>query len=98
MGTWLNHYEAYSLRSPAQFEAFVHDREAGIHAELDAALRLHRQREPHIEDDVHNVRLAELGLHRDRIARHCRVRIAAMCRALTFFLLFSQIECSDQNV
>ena len=70
---WIDHFESYVMRGPALFEGFVQNRELDIRAELDGALRLHRQREPRIEDDVHNVRLAEISLHRDRMSRHCRV-------------------------
>ncbi len=70
---WLNHYEGYLQQSPEIFTNFMHDRELSIRAELEGSLRLHRQRAPRIEDDVHNVRVAELVLHRDRITRHCRV-------------------------
>ncbi len=72
--TWLDHSEAYARSSSSVLATVVHDRELGLRSELDAELRFHRLRAPRIEEDVANVRITELSLHRDRVARHARVR------------------------
>ncbi|XP_026067899.1 coiled-coil domain-containing protein 180 [Carassius auratus] len=40
--------------------------------ELDLRLQLHQPRAARIERDIHNVRAAELVLHRGRMDRHCK--------------------------
>ncbi|XP_051522130.1 coiled-coil domain-containing protein 180 [Myxocyprinus asiaticus] len=43
-----------------------------LKAELDLRIQLHQSRAKRIEMDVHNVRAAELELHRDRVDLHCK--------------------------
>ncbi|XP_051955131.1 coiled-coil domain-containing protein 180 [Xyrauchen texanus] len=43
-----------------------------LKAELDLRIQLHQSRAKRIEMDVHNVRAAELELHRDRVELHCK--------------------------
>ncbi|KAK2911716.1 hypothetical protein Q8A67_003849 [Cirrhinus molitorella] len=43
-----------------------------LKAELDLRLQLHQPRAVRIEMDIHNVRAAELVLHRERMDRHCK--------------------------
>ncbi|XP_015222465.2 coiled-coil domain-containing protein 180 isoform X1 [Lepisosteus oculatus] len=43
-----------------------------LKSELELRLHLHQPRAKRIEMDIHNVRAAELVLHRDRVERHCK--------------------------
>ncbi|XP_066569066.1 coiled-coil domain-containing protein 180 [Amia ocellicauda] len=43
-----------------------------LKSELELRLHLHQPRAKRIEMDIHNVRSAELVLHRDRVERHCK--------------------------
>ncbi|XP_042580588.1 coiled-coil domain-containing protein 180 [Cyprinus carpio] len=43
-----------------------------LKAELDLRLQLHQPRAARIEMGIHNVRAAELVLHRERMDRHCK--------------------------
>ncbi|XP_048045163.1 coiled-coil domain-containing protein 180 isoform X2 [Megalobrama amblycephala] len=43
-----------------------------LKAELELRLQLHQPRAVRIEMDIHNVRAAELVLHRERVDRHCK--------------------------
>ena len=43
-----------------------------LHSELDLRLHLHKPRPARAEQDVHNVRAAELVMHQERVDRHSK--------------------------
>ncbi|XP_043096059.1 LOW QUALITY PROTEIN: coiled-coil domain-containing protein 180 [Puntigrus tetrazona] len=51
---------------------FVETKKEKLKAELELRLQLHQPRAARIEMDIHNVRAAELVLHRERMDRHCK--------------------------
>ena len=75
---WIEHAEGNERAAPDLLAAVVQEKELGVRTELDGLLRVHRQRAGRVDEDVHNVRMAELALHRDRISRHSKV-VAALC-------------------
>lgn len=67
---------------------FVDDTSGEVEAEVNMSLQFLHQRIDRIKGDVHNVRAAELVLHRDRVARHAKgveVALAAQVAEITAF-------------
>ncbi|KAG1957044.1 hypothetical protein F2P79_007257 [Pimephales promelas] len=62
---------------------FVEAKNEKLKAELELRLQLHQPRAKRIEMDIHNVRAAELVLHRERVDRHCKgiLEVLENCRA-----------------
>ncbi|KAK1792189.1 hypothetical protein P4O66_012146 [Electrophorus voltai] len=56
-----------------------------LKSELDLHLHFHQPRAKRIEMDIHNVRAAELILHRDRVDRHCKGIVQALTELHTDF-------------
>ncbi|XP_076854168.1 coiled-coil domain-containing protein 180 isoform X2 [Brachyhypopomus gauderio] len=56
-----------------------------LKSKLELRLHLHQPRAKRIEMDIHNVRAAELVLHRDRVDRHCRGIVQALAKLRTDF-------------
>uniref|UniRef100_A0A3P9A2R7 Coiled-coil domain-containing protein 180 n=2 Tax=Esox lucius TaxID=8010 RepID=A0A3P9A2R7_ESOLU len=79
---FFNHLEeVYQTALTSSMNTVAAKKEA-LKSELDLRLQLHQRRGERIKMDIHNVRAAELILHRDRVERHCQGVLQALgnCR------------------
>mmetsp|Transcript_29594 Transcript_29594/g.77623 ORF Transcript_29594/g.77623 Transcript_29594/m.77623 type:complete len:1285 (+) Transcript_29594:256-4110(+) len=69
---WLSSLDARVNTLTADIDHFVAGEYASIDAVVEMHLSVHQERVQRIEEAVVNIRKAELLLHRNRVARHCR--------------------------
>ncbi|XP_073688966.1 coiled-coil domain-containing protein 180-like, partial [Garra rufa] len=70
--TFVSHLEERFHITLTNTMTVVEAKKEKLKAELDLRLQLHQPRAVRIETDIHNVRAAELVLHRERMDRHCK--------------------------
>lgn len=70
--SFLEHLEEWTTQAMDRAESVVQAKVEELNSELDLRLHLHEPRAARAEQDVHNVRAAELVMHRERVDRHCR--------------------------
>ncbi|XP_039268958.2 coiled-coil domain-containing protein 180-like isoform X2 [Styela clava] len=75
---FLNHLETWSEQAMINADNSARDKQEELASELDLRKHLHEPRAKRIELDVHNVRAAELVLHKERVSRHCKGITAAL--------------------
>ncbi|EGD78892.1 hypothetical protein PTSG_01868 [Salpingoeca rosetta] len=68
--SWLSHADDFQAESVEHAEEFSTARRREVEAEVDAAIEMHDGRMRRIEEDVHNVRAAELMMHQHRVYQH----------------------------
>ncbi|XP_036034437.1 coiled-coil domain-containing protein 180 [Onychomys torridus] len=61
-----------------------------LDSELELRLHLHKPRLQHVEKDIHNVRAAELLLHRERLDNHCAGVIETLKKERLMFCQFQE--------
>ena len=66
------HLVSHSTLPKEELLEFVEAEHASVNAVVEMQKRMHTERVQRIEESVVNVRKAELLLHRNRIAQHCR--------------------------
>ncbi|XP_076821823.1 coiled-coil domain-containing protein 180-like isoform X2 [Clavelina lepadiformis] len=76
--SFLNHLEEWKVKALQNTEVVTKNKSEELESEVDLRLHLHAPRAKRIEVDVRNVRAAELVLHKERVARHCRGITAAL--------------------
>ncbi|XP_071097132.1 coiled-coil domain-containing protein 180-like [Haliotis cracherodii] len=69
---FLNHLEDWMTQAAERASSVVVAKCEELNSELDLRLHLHQPRARRAEFDVHNVRAAELVMHSERVARHCK--------------------------
>lgn len=69
---FLEHLEEWKIQAKDRANSVVAAKVEELNSELDLRLHLHEPRASRAEQDVHNVRAAELVMHRERVERHCR--------------------------
>ncbi|XP_046582645.1 coiled-coil domain-containing protein 180-like [Haliotis rubra] len=70
--SFLNHLEDWMTQAAERASSVVVAKCEELNSELDLRLHLHQPRARRAEFDVHNVRGAELVMHSERVARHCK--------------------------
>ncbi|XP_014672086.1 PREDICTED: coiled-coil domain-containing protein 180-like [Priapulus caudatus] len=75
---FLDHTETWRDETLHQAAEFVSVRLEQCDADLNLKLQLHDARKGRIEQDIYQVRLAELHTHGDRVSTHCRGVLAAL--------------------
>ncbi|KAK2566086.1 Coiled-coil domain-containing protein 180 [Acropora cervicornis] len=66
------HLEDWKIQALDRADSVVAAKVEELNSELDLRLHLHEPRAARAEQDVHNVRAAELVMHRERVERHCK--------------------------
>ncbi|KAM7451254.1 hypothetical protein ABFA07_001297 [Porites harrisoni] len=69
---FLEHLEEWKIQALDRANSVVSAKIEELNSELDLRLHLHEPRAARAEQDVHNVRAAELVMHRERVERHCK--------------------------
>ncbi|XP_078383943.1 coiled-coil domain-containing protein 180-like isoform X2 [Oculina patagonica] len=69
---FLEHLEEWKIQAMDRANSVVAAKVEELNSELDLRLHLHEPRAARAEQDVHNVRAAELVMHRERVDRHCK--------------------------
>ncbi|XP_031558023.1 coiled-coil domain-containing protein 180-like [Actinia tenebrosa] len=69
---FLEHLEKWKEQALEHSNSVVSAKMEELNSELDLRLHLHEPRAARAQQDVHNVRAAELILHRDRVDQHCK--------------------------
>lgn len=69
---FLEHLEEWVIQAMDRANSVVAAKVEELNSELDLRLHLHEPRAARAEQDVHNVRAAELVMHRERVERHCK--------------------------
>lgn len=69
---FLEHLEEWKIQAMERANSVVAAKGEELNSELDLRLHLHEPRAARAEQDVHNVRAAELVMHRERVERHCK--------------------------
>ncbi|XP_074627275.1 coiled-coil domain-containing protein 180-like [Acropora palmata] len=70
--SFLEHLEDWKIQALDRADSVVAAKVEELNSELDLRLHLHEPRAARAEQDVHNVRAAELVMHRERVERHCK--------------------------
>ncbi|XP_015765794.1 PREDICTED: uncharacterized protein LOC107344618 [Acropora digitifera] len=70
--SFLEHLEDWKIQAVDRADSVVAAKVEELNSELDLRLHLHEPRAARAEQDVHNVRAAELVMHRERVERHCK--------------------------
>ncbi|XP_023561251.1 coiled-coil domain-containing protein 180 [Octodon degus] len=68
---FFEHLEKWFAQCAFNTQAIVASKISELDSELELCLHLHNPRVEHIEKDIHNVRAAELLLHKERLDSHC---------------------------
>ncbi|XP_029573624.1 coiled-coil domain-containing protein 180 isoform X4 [Salmo trutta] len=82
---FFNHLEERYQTALTNTMNIVAAKKEALKSEQDLRLHLHQPRAKRIEVDIHNVRAAELVLHRDRVDRHCKGILQALGNCRTDF-------------
>ncbi|XP_043914331.1 coiled-coil domain-containing protein 180 [Protopterus annectens] len=69
---FFEHIEEWLGQAISNSRSVVALKKEELKSELELRFHLHRPRAKRIEMDIHNVRAAELILHRERVESHCR--------------------------
>ncbi|XP_054440931.1 LOW QUALITY PROTEIN: coiled-coil domain-containing protein 180 [Pteronotus mesoamericanus] len=91
---FFQHLEEWFDQCALSVRAIVATKIDELESELELRLRLHKPRAQRIEEDIHNVRAAELLLHQERVDSHCAGVVEALRKEK---LMFSQFQ-EEQNM
>ncbi|CAF1026509.1 unnamed protein product [Adineta ricciae] len=69
---FLDYYDQWQEETTRRADAVMYSKHDELDKELDFQMHLHEPRRMRIENDVHNIRAAELTSHDERIERHIR--------------------------
>uniref|UniRef100_A0A8D2IW98 Coiled-coil domain containing 180 n=1 Tax=Varanus komodoensis TaxID=61221 RepID=A0A8D2IW98_VARKO len=75
---FFEHLENWFAQSLSNASAIVAAKKEELSSELQLRIHLHEPRRERIEKDVYHVRMAELRLHNERLARHCAGLVEAL--------------------
>lgn len=92
---FLEHIESWRKEAIFRAESIMTAKIEELNNELDLRLHLHEPRQGRAEKDVHNVRAAELVLHKDRVNEHCQGILSSLLAFKSRF--FSMIEEHDEE-
>ncbi|KAL8186634.1 UNVERIFIED_CONTAM: hypothetical protein K2H54_001821 [Gekko kuhli] len=75
---FFEHLEKWFAQTLSASQAIMASKKEELNSELQLRIHLHEPRRGRIEKDVFQVRLVELQLHNDRLARHCAGVVEAL--------------------
>ncbi|XP_015266758.1 PREDICTED: coiled-coil domain-containing protein 180, partial [Gekko japonicus] len=82
---FFEHLEKWFAQTLSAARAVMASKKEELSSELQLRIHLHEPRRGRIEKDVFQVRLVELQLHNDRLARHCAGVVEALNQEKTAF-------------
>nr|XP_051712238.1 coiled-coil domain-containing protein 180 isoform X2 [Oryctolagus cuniculus] len=95
---FFEHLEKWFDQCSLQAQVMVATKIDELDSELELRLHLHQPRIQHIEKDIHNVRAAELLLHRERLNRHCAGIMETLKKENLMFFQFQEEQNTRSRI
>ncbi|XP_023421292.1 coiled-coil domain-containing protein 180 [Cavia porcellus] len=95
---FFEHLEKWFAQCTLNTQVIVATKINELDSELELQLHLHEPRLQHVEKDVHNVRAAELLLHKERLDSHCVGVVETLKKERLMFCQFQEEQNTKSKI
>ncbi|XP_013368704.1 PREDICTED: coiled-coil domain-containing protein 180 isoform X2 [Chinchilla lanigera] len=95
---FFEHLEKWFAQCALDARAIMATKISELDSELELRLHLHKPRVQHVEKDIHNVRAAELLLHKERLDRHCAGVVETLKKERLMFCQFQEEQNTKSKI
>ncbi|XP_021100263.1 coiled-coil domain-containing protein 180 isoform X2 [Heterocephalus glaber] len=95
---FFEHLEKWFAQCVLNARVIVATKISELDSELELRLHLHKRRVQHIEKDIHNVRAAELLLHKEQLDSHCAGVVEMLKKERLMFCQFQEEQNTKSKI
>ncbi|KFO19096.1 hypothetical protein H920_19559 [Fukomys damarensis] len=95
---FFEHLEKWFAQCALNARVIVATKISELDSELELRLHLHKPRVQHVEKDIHNVRAAELLLHKEQLDSHCAGVVETLKKERLMFCQFQEEQNTKSNI